>query len=207
MAGGCGGDDESGVAGELPAAPVGVFSGRFPCGNCPGIETTLWVRPDGRFLLEQLYLQDEAGETMRAYNMGRWEWAGADRTIVLDGSGPQRSFTGADSDTLLMQTRSDLEHRLSRHAAAPQFTATVRMSGVIRLSGGSASFRECLTGYDLPVTRGGDYRRFLHQYRGADTSRGTVPVAFNGRFAWTQAGEPLSVTIEEFVTFREGSGC
>lgn len=184
----------------------GVFSGVFPCSGCPGIETTLWVHAGGSFIIEQEYLTAE-GQAMTAQGLGRWTWVAAEEVLVLKGAGPDRVFTRPDVDSLLMQTASDLDHQLRRDPRAPNFSATIRMSGMMRLTADGASFRECLSGIVAPVGRRGDYSRFLHQYRSSAERGKPVYVEFDGRLSWSAEGSVQAITIERFGTIRNGGAC
>ena len=201
-----GGSDESPT--EMPVASLaGVYSGVFPCAGCPGIPTTLWIRDDGSFFIGQEYPESDGREAMLAYNLGRWTWALEEQLLVLRGSGPKRVFERPDTDSLVMRSASDLEHRLSRDPAAPAFEATIRMTGLMRTSADGALFEECLSQIVAPVNRRGDYSRFLHQYRSAGAGGKPVYVDLDGRFSWSGDGEVRSLTIERFHTIREDNRC
>lgn len=208
LTGGCSDGEKRETPPALSAVSLpGVYSGVYPCEGCPGIPTTLWLRSDGRFFLEQRYPRTEKRASFDAYGLGRWNWNDADRAMVLKGAGPVREFTRRDRDTLILQTESNLEHRLTRDPAAPDFSAAIRMSGVVRMRGRDASFTECLTGYVAPVTRGGDFARFAHQYRSTAAPGSPVFVELDGRFSWTDDGALKSMTIRRFVSVKDGGGC
>ncbi len=205
---GCGdkGGDEP-PAGLSVASLPGVYSGVFPCAGCPCIPTTLWVRDDGRFFIEQEYPESEGREAMTAHNLGRWTWDAADRALVLQGAGPGRVFTRPEPDSLVMRAASDLEHRLTRDPSAPEFAAEIRMTGVMRVGADGASFRECLTGIVAPVSRRGEYSKFLHQYRSSRSRGAPAYVEFDGRFSWADGSKVQSLTIERFHTIRNDGRC
>jgi len=205
---GCSDDQGSRPAANLPPASLpGVYSGDFPCDDCPGIATTLWLRSDGRFFFGQRYAADDAREAMDAYSLGRWSSIVDDRTIELRGAGPARIFTRLERDTLVMRTASDLEHRLTRDAAAPEFSATVRLLGMMRQPGERMLFTECLSGLIAPVSRGGDFARFWHQYRLTGRSSKPVLVELEGRYSWSEDGTVKSLTIERFITVKASGAC
>ncbi len=208
LAGSCGGDPDSPAPQSLPVDSLpGVYTGVFPCDGCPGIESRLWLRADGRFFFEQRYPADEDRPATAVYGLGRWALADDPDLVNLDGKGPRRIFARVDSDTLEMQTHSDLEHRLSRDAAAPSFTATVHMEGTVRRREGGMEFTECLTGYSVPVSRGADFSRFQHQYRSVGGQSDPTYVELEGRFAWAGDGAPSGISIERFITIKAGEGC
>ncbi len=199
-------DSDTGIA--LPESSLpGVYSGVFPCEGCPGIAATLWLRPDGRFFFQQRYPADATREEMDVYGLGRWRIADEDRAIRVTGSGPERTFVRLDHDTLLMQTESDLEHRLTRDPSATEFSASIRMEGTMSMRGGSVFFTECLTGFAAPVSKGGDFAKFRHQYRSVGGEKKPTYVEFEGRFLWSGDGAPQSVTIERFITVKEKGSC
>ena len=209
LTGACGGGSVDGPEPTVPAESLaGVYSGVFPCENCAGIDVALWLRPDGRFFIEQRYPEAEGQAAFNAYNLGRWTWSGESEQIALHGSGPTRAFSNVqDTGTLLMQTASPLEHRLDRAADAREFTATIALSGLVSRRGDRTVFSECATGLVAPLAPAGDYRRFRHQYRSVEGSRGAVYVEFDGHFSWSPSGTPTAVTIDRFVTVKADAGC
>jgi hypothetical protein len=205
---GCSDDRDSDSIEALPEATLpGVYTGVFPCAGCPGISSTLWLRSDRGYFFRQQYAADDAREAMDAYSLGRWRVVADDRMIELRGAGPRRTFTRLDRDTLIMWTNSDLEHRLTRDPTAPEFSATVRLMGMMRVLGDSVSFTECLTGLEAPVSKGGDFAAFRHQYRSAGRSSEPTVVELEGRFSWSGDGTPKLLTIERFITVKANGAC
>ena len=49
---------------------AGVFSDTIPCADCAGIVTTLNIKPDHTYILEEEYLKGKKGNVF--YSMGRW---------------------------------------------------------------------------------------------------------------------------------------
>lgn len=191
----------------LPASLPGVYAGVFPCEGCPGIASTLWLRSDGRFFFGQRYAADEARGAIDAYSLGRWSSIADHRMIELRGDGPVRKFTRLDRDTLVMRTASDLEHRLTRDAMAPEFSATIRLLGKMRELDDSMFFTECLSGLVAPVSKGGDFARFLRQYRIARRSSKPALVELEGSFSWSDDGTVKSLTIERFIAVKARGVC
>jgi len=144
---------------------------------------------------------------MNIHSLGRWNWVVDERTMLLIGPGPMRRFVRPDADTLIMRTDSDLEHRLTRDPAAPEFSASISMAGMTRMRGGNAWFTECLTGFEVPVNKAGDFARFRHQYRSASGQGEAVVVELEGRFTWARDGAPGSLTIDRFVTVKAEGVC
>ena len=207
MIGACGGDRDGAPPDEsLLASLPGVYSGIFPCDGCPGIPTTLWLRADGRFFIEQQNPAVDGREAMDAYNLGRWAWISGDEAITQGGAGPTRTFKRRDRNVLIMQTASEIEHLLNRDVAAGRFSATIRLAGMMRMRGNNASFEECLTGFIVPVDRNREFSKFLHQYRSAGKRGEPTFVEFDGRYSWASDGMPQSLTIRRFVSVKEDSG-
>jgi hypothetical protein len=205
---GCGDERDTDSTDDLTDATLpGVYSGVFPCDGCPGIASTLWLRSDGRYFFRQRYPADEAREAIDAYGLGRWNSIGDEHTIELKGDGPRRTFVHPDRDTLLMQTDSALEHRLTRDPTSSDFSSTIRMAGMMRMRGGNASFTECATGLVAPVSKGGDFARFRHQYRSAAASGRPTYVELEGRYSWLNDGAVKSMTIERFITVKANGAC
>ena len=209
LVGGCGSDRSDDTA-EQPsdAALPGVYAGVFPCDGCPGIESTLWLRNDGRYFFRQQYPANEVRAAMDAYSLGRWSFLSAAGTVELKGEGPGRVFLRTDRHTLIMQTASSLEHRLTRDASAAEFSATIRMTGMVRLTGGGAAlFTECLTGYVASVRNSGEFTRLVHQLRRA-VQRGEPAYAeLEGRFSWSRDGKVNSLAIERLISVKPGESC
>ena len=205
---GCGEDPDSTPVPEFSIVSLpGVFAGEFPCDGCPGIPTTLWLRADGRFFLQQGYPGGDSQDVVDTYSLGRWELVGDDRAIVLTGEGPERTFVRVDRDVLVMRTDSELEHRVSRDPGSPEFSAVVRMAGIMRLRGDSALFTECLTGYEARVSKGGDYARFRRQFRSVVARGKPAYVELEGRFAWADDDTLTALILVQFLTVKPDEAC
>ncbi len=188
------------TASPAPAPAPGLWQGTFPCTDCPGIDVTLWLRPDGGFFLRQHYLADDGDE--RYYALGRWVWDEEQAVLRLRGSGPERWFERTTDGRLAMQVPSDLPHRLERRGDLVPFTDTVTVEG--EYEGAGRRFRECRSGLAWPVARAGDYRRLVHQY--GRVPRGELALlTIRGRLEPTDDGETL--VIEELVQLKPGRGC
>lgn len=207
----CGDEADPGEPGATPPPDTlpGTWSGLLPCGNCPGIDATLWLRPDGRFAFEQRYRADDVSSAERAtaHALGRWEWRDDGQVLMLTGEGPPREFGRPDADTLFMHTASPLEHRLDRQSSDFNFDGVISLRALVRASSDGYLLRECRTGYELPVASGGDYRRFSVQFRSIVPRGESAPLEFEGRFNWDGKGAPASITIERFVRLLSRGGC
>lgn len=205
--------DETPEPAHVPVPPAatlpGVYAGVFPCANCPGIATTLWLRRDGRYILEQNFPADEASGTVpeTAHALGRWALREEGRVLALTGEGPERLFERPKADRLLMRSSSPLEHRLERSSGAPEFGNAIRLRGMARPRGEGYVFSECLTGYELPLAKGGDYKRFARQFRSVVPRGQAARAEIEARFTWAADGKPQALTILRFVTLRNDGAC
>ncbi|NIV18260.1 MAG: hypothetical protein GWN47_07550 [Woeseiaceae bacterium] len=204
----CGDEPEDEAPPPIPLSSLpGVYAGMFPCDGCPGIPTTVWLKSDGRFFMRQSYPEDVERDALDAFNLGRWVWDAERQLLNLSGEGPIRTFTRPDADSLLMRSGSELEHRLIRDLAAPSFLSRVPMAGTMQVRDGDAAFTECLTEITVPVERGGDYRRFILQYRSKVKRGAPAYVKLEGRFSWTADDTPRSVIIDRFISIKPGGAC
>jgi hypothetical protein len=189
------------------ASLPGVYKGIFPCENCPGIFTSLWLRSDGSYFLKQDYLADEAAAGTIAYGLGRWQWNVDEDMLALDGAGPTRRFSRIDHNQLQMLTSSQLEHVLSRDTAMPEFDETLRIEGNAVIANRVGSLEICLAGLKTTLGAGRDYPRFARQYR--DFTRSGVPVFIEaeGRFEWGADGQPAMFSIDKLLSFKQAEPC
>lgn len=193
---------DGGTAGVRAPEP-GLWQGTFPCGDCPGIAVTLWLRPDGTFFLRQHYLADGGGGE-RYFGIGRWTWDEGEAALRLRGGGPERVFDEPAPGRLTMRVASELPHSLERSGGLVPFTDTVTVEGEYEGSAGTPRFRECRSGLAWEVIRRGDYRRLVHQY-------GRIPrgeqalVKVRGHLE--QAADGEAFVIEELVQLQPGRGC
>ncbi len=98
-----------------PGWLVGSHGGEFPCVDCPGIETRLWLREDGAFFYRQNYLAaDESSSSTAFYAMGHWRWDAIAGAVALEGDGPTRWFEPVGEGRLRFRTNAQPEHVLDR---------------------------------------------------------------------------------------------
>lgn len=86
------------AAGFSSKAFAGVFIGTLPCADCPGIEETLELKPDGSFALLDVYKERPQGARTVA---GSWTTEDNDKRIRLDPN------TKAEQDRLYAITSDD----------------------------------------------------------------------------------------------------
>jgi len=203
---GCGGTREPGE--PAPAErrpPPGVYAGTFPCANCAGIDTTLWLRSDGRFFFRQRYLDAREAE-LGGYNLGRWRWS-AESGLVLAGAGPVRRFTLLSDGRLEMITATGLDHLLERERGAPDFVDRIRLDGRVVLEDGQLRLTECLSGLSAELRGGEDHARLRQRLRSLVGYGAPALVELEGRFMWTSTGRASALTVDRFFSIRPDGGC
>jgi len=205
---GCGGEasERSAPRFSPPAGPApAVYRGLFPCEDCPGIETTLWLRSDHTFFWRQRYLGDAGEPLMTTHNLGRWE-ADSEGALVLRGSGPPRRLVADAPDALVLETPSRSTHRLSLDSDAGAFTDPIRIEGVAVVENGAAVLTECRTGLAAPAG-GADMRRFLRQYRSLGYRGKPAFIEVEAVLEWSDDGTLRSFAVDRFVTIKPGRAC
>src|SRR4051812_13928935 len=88
------------AAGFSSKAFAGTFSGSLPCADCPGIDETLELKPDGSFTLTDVYRDRPSANRSVA---GSWNSEEHDTRVRLDPNSKgeaDRVFTIAGTDTL-----------------------------------------------------------------------------------------------------------
>ncbi|MGH8073215.1 MAG: copper resistance protein NlpE [Lysobacter sp.] len=102
---------------------AGTFSGTLPCADCPGIDTTLVLNPDGTYDINEAY-QDS--ESVVAKMDGTWTVEADDQQIRLDPNSKSEqdrlyAITSNDEITQLdlegKPAESGLDYSLDRQAA------------------------------------------------------------------------------------------
>jgi NlpE N-terminal domain len=193
----------------MPATVPGVYAGQLPCSNCAAIAATLWLRPDNRFFLRQIFT-DEADSPPNArgeatYGLGRWSWDEQTAEIVLRGAGPERRLAVADDDRLRLLAASPVEQLLLRDAAAPAFDDRLRLDGESTVGSDGATFTECLTGLPLRVAEVGAFKELRRQQRVMNPRGKIALTTIDAHLAQVASGEVL--VIDRFVTIKPGIPC
>jgi hypothetical protein len=212
---GCGENsrDETELRISMPASLPGVYAGEFPCSNCAAIEATLWLRPDGAFVLRQRLLDDASAPSGAApsgpsttYGLGRWSWDEVAAEVVLRGRGPERRFVVPDEGKL--QLRSASAPVLARDAMAPRFVDRLVLDGESAVSEAGASFKECSTGLTFSVVDAGAYRELRRQHRRMNP-RGKVALTTVEGHLVAGGGSTTSerLVVDQFIALKPGTGC
>jgi hypothetical protein len=218
--GACGGDRsaDTEVRTPQPATLAGVYAGELPCSNCPAIEATLWLRPDGTFFFRQRLAAAadgtdsgaaSAAQPTTTYGMGRWSWDELAAQAVLRGAGPERRLTVRDEQHVQLRVPSPVEHVLARDAAAPPFTDRVTLDGESSVQENGATFVECLTGLKLAVADAGAYRELRRQHRRMNPRGKIALTTIEGHLVTTKTESTTSerLVVDRFVTMKPGQGC
>ena len=194
---------------EAPAEPVpqpgwlvGSHTGQFPCVDCPGIDTRLWLTEGGVFFYRQAYLSaDDSEDVAVFYAMGRWRWDADSGAVALEGDGPTRWFDPLDRERLQFRTNAQPEHLLDKEAVTPTFDHLVTVEGDY-ISAKVQRLQECRTGLSLAIAELGEGRRLRRQYRSMPRGQPIVAVV-QGRLN----ADAAAITIERIVTLKPGKRC
>lgn len=146
------------VVSKVPAQWTGYYSGNLPCRDCPGIETTLWVRSDSSFILQQRYLERDS---IRMGTMGQWHVVNGLLTIGYAGDKPD-FYQATDQGILLVDEMGvapeEVEHWTLDKLADEIGDAIPRMrlTGTFTYMADAQSFLPCGTRFPLPCVGGMD---------------------------------------------------
>src|SRR5262245_7347720 len=205
----------SGDSSETPGTPMpvgiaGVYAGEFPCSNCVKIAATLWLRPDGRFFLRQRFVDDPATTTATAktprtpsatYSRGFWSWDDVEAKIVLRGAGPERRLSVRDAEHLQLLVASPVEQILARDRDEPAFHDRITLDGESAVTANGATFKECLTGLDLPVVvDAGAYRQLRHYHRTMNARGKIALTVVEGHLVYASDGSSERLVVDAFVS-------
>ena len=199
----------------MPSGLAGVYAGELPCSNCAKIEATLWLRPDGRFFLRQRFVDDtdtSAGKKAPApsatYGLGRWSWDDLAAQLVLRGAGPERHLTVRDTDHLELRVPSPIEHILARDHREPAFTDRIPLDGESAVTANGATFKECLTGLELPVVvDAGAYRQLRHYHRTMNARGKIALTVLEGHLVYGGSNASERLIVDAFISIKPGTGC
>lgn len=220
-AGGCtgGGADDAPATTPMPPSLPGVYAGEFPCSNCAAIAATLWLRPDGGFVLRQRFVEAPQNGAAAAapaapaapaatFGLGRWSWDEHAAQLVLRGAGPERRLLAQTSDRLQLLVASPIEHALARDPHAPPFTDRLVLDGESAVAESGATFKECLTGLTFAVAEASAYRELRRQHRRLNP-RGRVSLTTVEARLVPAADDTATeqLVIERFVTMKPGTPC
>jgi hypothetical protein len=213
---GCGSDSAQKIEPRtpMPAGVAGVYAGEFPCSNCAKIEATLWLRPDGRFFLRQRFVDDAESSTGKpqtpssTYGLGRWSWDDLAAQLVLRGAGPERHLTVRDAEHLELRVTSPTAHILARDHHESDFTDRITLDGESAVSANGATFKECLTGLELPVVvDAGAYRQLRHYHRTMNARGKIALTVVEGHLVPRGSATSERLVVDAFISIKPGTGC
>jgi copper homeostasis protein (lipoprotein) len=213
----------SSPAGETPGAtnvvsPVTYF-GVLPCAACAGRRFTLSLRPDGFFLLRQVYLSKEKGKDKTLVEQGTWRRStDGSRISLFGGIELERQFTVRDADTLRMlddrgrEIQSTSNYDLVRSNTFDPIEESFRKRWMYVRNVDRGFAIDCIKGMRFPVAQERDLAALEAAYGTAHPAEDApLVVEFEGHFARrpkTQgAGEEDVVVVDKFLQARSGEGC
>lgn len=199
-----------GSNGPPPVTPVpddlpGVYAASFPCSNCKEIAATLWLRPDQRFFLRQSYVGDAGAADDASYAFGHWTWDEHTAEIVLQGRGPDRRLKHLDSDRLEWLGNAASKTTLHRDASAPAFADHIVFDGESAVSDHGATFKQCVTGLELPIADAGALKELRRQHHVLNPAHKIALTTVDAHFVDWGAGEQL--VIDKVIKLKPGAGC
>jgi len=217
LVGGCGRDsgEKTEARTPMPSGLAGVYGGEFPCSNCAKIEATLWLRPDGRFFLRQRFVDDadtSAGNQpptpSATYGLGRWSWDDVAAQLVLRGAGPERRLAVRDTEHLELRVTSPIAHILARDHHERAFTDRIPLDGESAVTANGATFKECLTGLELPVVvDAGAYRQLRHYHRTMNARGKIALTVVEGHLVYGGSNASERLVVDAFISIKPGTGC
>ena len=199
-------------------APVTYF-GILPCVACPGRRFTLSLRPDGLFLLRQVYLSNEKGGDKTMVEQGRWKTSSDGGRISLwGGIELQRQFAIRNADTLRLlddrgrEIQSTLNYDLTRSKTFDPIEEPFRKRWMYVRDSDRGFAIDCIKGMRFPVAREGDMAALDDAYgKARPAENAPLVVEFEGHFASrpkTQGdGVEDVVVVDKFILAATGEGC
>ncbi|MCG8707204.1 envelope stress response activation lipoprotein NlpE [Brenneria sp. 4F2] len=133
---------------EEPLKPMAQsYRGLLPCADCEGIDTSLFLSKDGRFILREHYQTTREGTNTFA-EYGQWRRT-ADKLVLTDSHGDKRYFRPQGNDLEMLDQQGvpiDSEHAYRLNATALALPDTpMAMKGMYRYVADTATFIDCAT--------------------------------------------------------------
>lgn len=141
-----------------PVSWTGYYTGTLPCADCPGVETTLWVRSDSTYVLQRKYMDRDS---VPFGMVGKWSVA--DGELVLGGQRPEAPLrwrtgpAGLEQRALDGSSISSAPHTLEKLAdAIGDAIPRMRLTGTFTYMADAQSFQPCGATYNWPCVGGMD---------------------------------------------------
>lgn len=185
------------------------FGGVMPCADCRDTLYRLNLWPDRVFQLRRVW----EGKNMQRDAIGRWSIDSGSRVLTHHGGEENLAFEVLGEDRLRLVSpvvagTSD-ERTLS---VAPLFTALdaeLALRGLVTWTDDGASFQECLTGRQYPISEDGDYASLEHAYLAAGVEPGLPLMAsFDGEIVPESGPDGAGqVVVRRFVGVWPDEAC
>ena len=199
--------------------PPVTYSGVLPCVACAGREFTLSLRPDGLYLLRQVYLSKEKGENKTLVEQGSWRsTTGGRRLSLWGGIELHQQFAVRDANTLRLlddrgrDIQSTLNYDLVRSKTFDPIEQPFRKRWMYVREADRGFAIDCIKGLRFPVAQERDSAPLNAAYGTAKPAEGApLVVEFEGHFARRPKaegpGDEEAVVIDKFLLARSGEGC
>lgn len=191
------------------------YRGVVPCPDCPGIETTLNVWPDGIYYLRMV----KEGGSGAEDEIGRWELSPADSLLRLHGGGESPRFFRLSGARAIRQldragrpadaNRRDELRRLDRLAP---FEPRLRLRGMYQSQESGSFFRDCVTQRPLRLLPEGEAAALQNAYLKADGGldremAAVIEVRLVTRPLAEGAGQEAAIVVERIFEVHPGEDC
>lgn len=153
---------------------MGVFQDTLPCNDCAGAATTLYLKPDKTYIMEQAH-----GDKKVVYNLGKWVVTDS----VLNLTGRQGPLTFKllnlaeiallDMPDTLLHNHSATPVTLNRVITPFKPLQPVPVEGMFSAAGDTMNILVCATGLTYPVALAPSAMRMTTAYSKAVQSKKT----------------------------------
>lgn len=205
--------------GSPAIVPPVTYFGILPCVACAGRRFTLSLRPDGLFLLRQVYVSKDKGGNKTLVEQGTWGFsADGSRLSLWGGIEMHRQFAIPNADTLRLlddrgrEIQSTLNYDLARAKTFDPLEDPFRKRWMYVRSAGRGYAIDCIKGMRLPIAQERDMAALDAAYEKAHPAENApLVVEFEGHFARRPktpgTGEEDVVVVDKFILATSGEGC
>ncbi len=201
-------DQDSLIPGPFSDFPL-HFLGLLPGNNCEN-QYQLDLFSNNAYFLRAVCFKD--GESQKTSDdIGRWSYDEATKELILSGDREGKDFFAVlDSKTIEkltsegVQINSTLNFKLEDSRTAKTIEPRVFMHGMYQYTADEAIFRECLTGFKLPVVFEGDHAALERAYLGSHIEPGSpLKVHLDGSIVQRQVtdgtGTKAHLLVDHFI--------